>query len=1389
MPINTDLNVSPYFDDYDDTKNYRRILFRPSVPVQARELTQLQTMLQDQIEKFGSWAFKNGDIVEGCNISTVPQLPYIRLQDFQTNSASFEVSDFLGAHAVSEDSGLTARILYANSGLEATYPNTNIIYVDYINTGDNGEVEFSNNETINFYRFPRTDVLTGASSNDCIAVVNTFANSTTDTYTTGNAYGIHVSEGVVYLNGTFVRVTDPAFGLVNTYGTYAANQVSGFILTERIVTENQDESLLDNALGYPNENAPGAHRLKLTANLISLTAEEAAETDAFNPIAVFNYGSLVSKTVAGSNLYSIVESSIAQRLYDQTGNYVVNPFVVDFVTNAQSNTDITANNAFVIDANSVFGRIGPGVGYASGSRVSVEKTAYIEMRRGVDTQTEFEKQITFNYGGYLRLNETAGSFAFNSAETVQLYDAPQTAVTRRLFSSLTPQGNNIGTAQLRCFSYLNGVIGTNTANYALHIFNINLKSGYSTDNIKSVYYNGSSKAVGDVISKGTVASDQKQQLFAFGNYGIKEIPVAGTNYVYRAKVPTQMGTDGVVPVNVPVSGQELPYGVGNLPELEAASINLIVTANTDSAVLTGTVTVSTTNTSVIGAGGTTFTTKFSAGDQIKVGSDIRTVVSVANATFLTVDAPFSSTASGQNHYKTYVVGKILPISYGDVSGGYVQIVNTSYMSIHSGQIPVGAMDVDVVFDVMRTSAYPATKEIRKHRFVKLNLATLANVVSLTGSVTVSTSSNAVTGSSTTFNTDFNVGDLIRVSGTDRRVVSITNSTYLTVNAAFGSSTTTSYSKVYTSSKTGPWSLGLPDIHKIRGIYGSADNSYAKTNLDLTRNFIFDSGQRDTHYALGQLYAKPGWDATTYPNLLVELDYFAVNTSTGSGYFSIESYPIDDVNTANTNAIQTKDIPLYVSESGQRISLRDFVDFRIPCKPTAADTEEMADPANTTQISTAIGKATINPSSTVTYDVPAAGLSVPSYGRNFEADYTVYLPRRDLIFITPENKIKVKEGLSSSKPQAPLWPDNAMALAIINVPPYPSLSSDQVDEFLAINQSSINLVRDTRLAINSSLVTNRRYTMRDIGKLDDRITNLEYYTQLSLVEKKAADMTITDAYGLNRFKNGIFVEPFSDFSLADVSNPEYSMAIDQKKGVGRPSIRREVINVSFNKNLSTNANNTGRLVTLPYTEKNFITQPYATKWRSAALLAYAWNGTLKLIPAFDNHNDTINTGSINIVVDVAKPWIDFANSPFGQTWGDWQTTTSVDTKSVVSGTSVDLNLGFLGYFFGPVNGMTAQQQAEAKALLLIHQMYGNNVTIGKLVVTYSDIRLKRDISFLGWLFEGLGLYKYRYLWSDVTYIGVMAQEVLNYMPEAVSVQEDGYMAVDYAKLGVPLYVLK
>ena len=63
MPQELNFNTSPYFDDFDVDKNFYRVLFKPGYPIQARELTTLQSILQNQIEQFGNHVFKEGSVV------------------------------------------------------------------------------------------------------------------------------------------------------------------------------------------------------------------------------------------------------------------------------------------------------------------------------------------------------------------------------------------------------------------------------------------------------------------------------------------------------------------------------------------------------------------------------------------------------------------------------------------------------------------------------------------------------------------------------------------------------------------------------------------------------------------------------------------------------------------------------------------------------------------------------------------------------------------------------------------------------------------------------------------------------------------------------------------------------------------------------------------------------------------------------------------------------------------------------------------------------------------------------------------------------------------------------------------------------------------------------
>jgi hypothetical protein len=134
MPTQTNLNVAPYYDDFDVNKDYYKILFRPGVAVQARELNQLQTILQNQIEQFGDNIFKTGTIIEGCQFVFHEKLPYVKIKDNEVSGVQVNVSIFEDLY-VKNAANLQAIVVTTLPGFESRDPDLNTLYVRYLNSG------------------------------------------------------------------------------------------------------------------------------------------------------------------------------------------------------------------------------------------------------------------------------------------------------------------------------------------------------------------------------------------------------------------------------------------------------------------------------------------------------------------------------------------------------------------------------------------------------------------------------------------------------------------------------------------------------------------------------------------------------------------------------------------------------------------------------------------------------------------------------------------------------------------------------------------------------------------------------------------------------------------------------------------------------------------------------------------------------------------------------------------------------------------------------------------------------------------------------------------------------------------------------------------------------
>jgi hypothetical protein len=357
-------------------------------------------------------------------------------------------------------------------------------------------------------------------------------------------------------------------------------------------------------------------------------------------------------------------------------------------------------------------------------------------------------------------------------------------------------------------------------------------------------------------------------------------------------------------------------------------------------------------------------------------------------------------------------------------------------------------------------------------------------------------------------------------------------------------------------------------------------------------------------------------------------------SHGSGdYFDVDSY---------SGVINYEDIPTYTSDTtGTDYDLRDCLDFR----PRVDDASTVISATQDRQYS-GTGASTID---------------IVQFNSDITSDFEFYLPRIDKIFLDKDGNFKVVSGASSLTPQIPKNLDSAMHLYTVFLNAYTLDTND----------------------LNIQKMDNKRYTMRDIGSLEKRISNVEYYTQLSLLETNAQSLQIQDAEGFDRFKNGFIVDNFTGHGIGDVGNLDYKVSMDMAKGILRPMFNCESVQlieadddgtaIVAADRTSANYQKTGDLITLPFTEQTLIEQPYASRYVNVnPFNVFTWAGSVTLDPPGDEWKETNRVPDLLIneqgtfdtmVASLGNP--NLQSVEIDTVWNEWQdfwTGTPVETTS-------------------------------------------------------------------------------------------------------------------------------
>ncbi len=1187
MEIETNLNVEPFYDDFDESKKFHRILFRPRYPVQARELTQLQTILQNQIDRFGSHIFTQGSIIKGCSFFFIRDYYFTKILDLTLDGIEVDLDSYANTYAVNESNGLKAIILETVSGLQSSANGElNTLYFKYLNAGANGEINFSNSSVLTIYsrdysiqRIDVTDSGASYTNGDLVSISggggsganayivtdssgeinDVILTSGGSNYTTiptasitsntgsggvltvrnyidkvtvanssfstpvGKGYAFKVSDGVIFQKGHFIAVDDQSV-IVSKYNTNPNNVVVGFAVNESIVNNSIDSTLNDNALGTPNYRAPGAWRLKLEPTLTVLSKDEAASNNQFFTLVEFENGLPVRQNQTAE--YNEIGKELAKRTYDESGNYSVNKFRVN-VESIEGNTT---------HLNSV---ISAGIAYVNGFRVQLHDVTRSSLPVASTTSRENSTSISLNFGNYVLVNELIGAFTLNSITQINLKAAAYTDITDVNIDNTTPDtgGTTIGTAYVKTVELESGVPGTPSAVYRVYLFNISMNAGYSFDQVRALQASG---VAADTVLEGGIAilkeASFNTSIFKTGIRATQSY-ANGTQYTFRKTTTGTLSATGNSTITL-AGTEEFPYGVGTLTNTQKRDFILVPSTTVRQANLSGS--VSTSGNTVTGTS-TTFITDFVVGDYIQVAANgPRLIVAIANNTSLSI-ANTLGTLSTQPYGRSLPANVPVNLERNGTSitvSGAQQITIDVGMSFHGG----ATTGYTIVYNG-RQDDFLSTKAINKNVFVRISNTALA-------------------------------------SSTDNR-----------------------------------WCLGLPDVHKIVSVYKSANNTAYNETTDVTSHFELINGQKDTHYGLAYLKKKDTSSLTIdgSTHLVVKLDVFTVTAS--QGYFTVDSYPLSNTTPVESNKINWIDVPVFVSGTGDVFDLRDCVDTR----PVVS---------NTAVITTTLGSSTVNPANT---EVFSGSVYTPSPNQTLTADINYFLPRKDIVIIDSYGRIDVIQGQPSLNPQLPAEIDGSLTIATLNIPPFPTIAT--TDKYL-YNRSDYT--------VNISVKQNKRYTMREIEKLEDRIKQLEYYTSLSGLEQDTKNLVLPSEANssFERFKHGFIVDPLVDYSLISTTNPEFKIFVDKNRAEATPTFEQGKFGLVANN--YTNTLRKGNNTYLNYNDNLLIEQPIATRTRIVTQSYWRFSGNMIINPTHDNFYSTTSK-PVQVDVDYTEEFDSIINA--------------------------------------------------------------------------------------------------------------------------------------------------
>jgi hypothetical protein len=1265
MTIN--FNTEPYYDDFAEDSKFYRILYRPGFAVQARELTQMQTILQNQISRFGDHIFKEGAMVIPGQTSIDTDVGYVKLESTYGGVLTDTIiENFLGL-TVQNTSGLQAEVI---SFTKSSGSDPSALYVRYKNSGDDNTTRV----------FADGDVIEDVDSTYTIQALASSA--------TGKGSLATITRGVYYIKGHFVLVEEQNI-ILDKFSNTPSYRI-GLVATEQIITAEEDETLFDNAQNSFNFAAPGAHRYYIEATLTKLSPDSVEDTDFIELIRTA--GGQVKREVRRTE-YAVLEETFARRTYDESGNYTVKNFEIDVreyrnnnrgawtsgrvyligdvVTNdgktyvARNSGTSSSSTAPVHTSGSVFDGpsntgiqweyseaayynrgvyspgnsdtlvaqqaneaklavgLEPGKAYVQGYEIEKVSTEYVPVEKSREIVQVENAVIPATVGNYVLVTNVNSLPPVDTFGEVQLYNRVTTAVgTFPPLSTVAATVAISGSAgQFTCGNSVLAVGDTITIT--------GTKGGTSTF---TGYVSGTTYRVSSIT--GASPSVTGFTLTTMSGAALSTSAGTLTGLTYTATGSVAVGTARVRLMewhNGTIGTQAAQYklslfdiklnaGVDFARTVKSFFFNVSSDANLSFSAdilpvntrLIGSATASSSTT--ITGNGTSFQTDLVVGDYISFGGTLRRVTAIASQVSLTVDSSITITGSTIDRVSTTILepentSLIFPLPYyaiKDVRSAL--LANDTIYTVYERFSGTATTSGSPTLTVSTASGTMASAAETDNYIVVRNDAAGGGAIVQPTSITVS-------GSGVTFGLDSSLSGLnmIVIGAVNKSGAVLTEKTKTLEAGATVTFTTAA------AAQKSELLLGKADGYRVvsvkmnSGTFASPTQSGGVNTytIDISDRYEFDTGQRSTHYDVARLVLKNSYAPPAAP-IQITYDYFSHSTG---DYFTVNSYPAN---------VDYKAIPYY-----QGTALRDVIDFR----------------------------PRINDAGTGFSSTGSSTSLVPKRGIDIVTDFTYHLARKTKIAIDFGGNFFAIDGVASLNPGEPLDPALGLVLYNLTLEPY------------TFGTGSNN--------VQVGKIDNKRYTMRDIGKLEKRIDNLEYYTSLSLLEQQTESLEIIDSTGETRFKNGFIVDGFAGHNTGDTTSPDYVCSVDMERAELRPFYSMQNINM-----IEKNSNNTqrdsgnyklyGDVITLPVLEDiALISQPYASRLENINPFAvFTFLGDVKLNPSsddwfeIDRRPDLVVDveGNFNTIKNIAE-----RSGVLGSVWNAWQTQwsgTAVATGSTV-----------------------------------------------------------------------------------------------------------------------------